>query len=380
MARNTRLKPLRKANMRPRILTAFVLTVAGLWLGRSGCAAANPEHPGAPLRIPDGRTAGRSEPAVGIRGQVGCAENPKRVQRLEITAPGVYENYLVDGQWVDRNLVKINADDVTLRHCEIRNGLTNGVTVYAADTVIDSCRIHHQLKATYRNQNDAHGITGRPQNLVIRNCEVYYVSGDAVQFDPGRGPWDNVLIENCTFWTGPLPADATGFKKAERPGENALDTKQSAENPRSRVALRNCVFYGWNQPSQIRLAAALNIKENVEVRVERCLFHDNEVCFRLRGPASKERGGALVTISDCAVYDSAVAVRMEDKIANLRIVRLGIGPNIRRSYVSAGGGAGAGFVNEGEYTPPPFAQMLQHWGRSPTLLQSDEAGSSSKQR
>jgi hypothetical protein len=32
----------------------------------------------------------------------------------------VFENILVDGQWSDRTLVKIVANDVTLRHCEIR--------------------------------------------------------------------------------------------------------------------------------------------------------------------------------------------------------------------------------------------------------------------
>lgn len=93
--------------------------------------------------------------------------------------------------------------------------------------------------------------------------------------------------------------------------------------------------------------------------VDHCLLRDNEVCFRLRGPAgSAQRGGALVTIKDCAVYDSAAAVRMEDKIVDLKIERLGIGTGILRKFVNAGGGAGTGFLNKDEYTPPPFAPML----------------------
>lgn len=304
-----------------------------------------------------------AEPAVGIRGEVGCKSSPKKVDRLVIDKPGVYENIQLDGKWAASNLVKITADNVTLRNCEIFNGRHNGITVYATNVVIESCKIHHLLNGTFKDQQDAHGITGRPQNLVIRNCEIYYVSGDSVQFDPGRGPWDNVLIENCTFWNGPLPADAAGFKKGERPGENALDTKQSAKNPRSRITLRNCVFYGWNQPGQIDNLAALNLKNHVEVKIERCLFRDNEICLRLRGPGSGsgEYGGALVTITDCAVYDSAVALRLEDKIANLKISRLGIGQGIKTKVVSAGGGAGVGFVNEGEYSPPPYDQMLRNW-------------------
>lgn len=68
---------------------------------------------------------------VGARGSVGCGPRPRVVQRLAITEPGVYENILVDGQWVDSTLVKINADNATLRNCEIRNGTHNAVTVYA---------------------------------------------------------------------------------------------------------------------------------------------------------------------------------------------------------------------------------------------------------
>lgn len=292
----------------------------------------------------------------GTNSPVGCDANAKRVQRLEINKPGVYENYLVDGGWMDSNLVKIMADNVTLRRCEILNGRHNGVVVYAANTVIDSCRIHHQLNGTYAGQKDAHGITGRPQNLTIRNCEIYYVSGDSLQFDPGRGPWDNVVVENCTFWTGPLPADAADFKKGERPGENALDTKQKTSNPRSHTTVRNCLFYGWNQPSQIELVAALNLKNHVDVKVENCLFRDNQVCFRLRGPGDggSEFGGAIVSINDCKVYDSEVAVRMEDKIVDLKITRLGLGSGIKTPYVKAGGGPGAGFVNEDAYTAPPI--------------------------
>ena len=47
-------------------------------------------------------------------GIVGCDENPIRVDRLEITNPGLYENYLVDGQWAGGNRVKIAADGLQM--------------------------------------------------------------------------------------------------------------------------------------------------------------------------------------------------------------------------------------------------------------------------
>src|SRR5690606_14835870 len=68
-------------------------------------------------------------PAIGAASDAGCLANPKRVRRLRISEPGVYENILVDGEWSESTLVKIEADGVTLRHCEIRNGKHNGITV-----------------------------------------------------------------------------------------------------------------------------------------------------------------------------------------------------------------------------------------------------------
>jgi hypothetical protein len=195
--------------------------------------------------------------------------------------------------------------------------------------------------------------------LTIRNCDIGLTSGDAIQFDPGRGPWGEVQIENCTLWTGPLDADAAGFKRGERPGENAVDTKQAIANVRSQMTIRNCILAGWNQPGQISNMAALNLKNHVQVDVENCMFRDNEICFRVRG-GTEEYGGALVTIKNCAVYDSQVAVRTENNIRDLKIWRLGIDPNVRQKLVSAGGGAGQGYENVGEYNAPPIEDALRN--------------------
>ena len=152
-----------------------------------------------------------------------------------------------------------------------------------------------------------------------------------MQFDPDRKSVGKVLIEDCTFWTGPLAADAGGFKKGERPGENAIDTKTMPKGERCELLVRNCYFHGWNQPAQIGNMAALNIKENVHAKIEHCVLRDNEIAFRLRGPG--KRGGALVEIRDCAIYDSEVGVRMEDKVQNVKIVNLALRSR-RRQEVS----------------------------------------------
>ena len=288
---------------------------------------------------------------------IGCLKNPKLVERLQITRPGVYENYLVDSRWKGGNRVKITADNVTLRNCEIRNAVGNGVGVFATNVLIENCKIHHLLAGTYRQQHDAHGITGRWGNVTIRNCEIFHVSGDCVQFDPDRESTGRLSIDNCTLWTGPLPEDAGEFKRGERPGENAFDSKTPAGGAACRLTIRNCLMYGWNQPGQISLLAALNIKENVNALVENCLFRDNQVCFRLRGPTS--RGGAEVTIDNCAVYDSQVGVRMEDNLRNLKVRRLGFGSSVARKYHMVGRGSFPGYENTGQYEAPSFELLLE---------------------
>ena len=67
---------------------------------------------------------------LGPQGIIGTKANPKRVGRLQITKDGVYENYLVDSNWAGGNRVKITADNVILRNCEIRNASGNGIGIF----------------------------------------------------------------------------------------------------------------------------------------------------------------------------------------------------------------------------------------------------------
>ena len=298
-----------------------------------------------------------SQNAIGVSGKVGCLKDPKQVDRLIIDKSGVYENYLVDSNWQGGNRVKITADNVTLRNCEIRNATGNGIGVFGKNVVIENCRIHHLLNSTFDKQHDAHGITGRWNNVTIRNCEIYYISGDCIQFDPDRKSTGKVLIENCSLWTGPLPADAAGFKKGERPGENAFDSKTPPKGPRCELTMRNCLLQGWKQPGQISLMAALNIKENIKANIETCLFQDNEVCFRLRGPTG--RGDALVTIDRSAIFSAEVGVRMEDKIENLSINHLAFGSNVKRKYHMVGRGPFPGYKNQNETKANSFETLLK---------------------
>lgn len=294
---------------------------------------------------------------VGTHGVVGCLANPKPVSRLEITKPGVYENYRVDAAGKSGNIVKITADDVTVRNCEIFNSSGNGIGVFGKKVVIENCRIHHMLNGSFADQKDAHGITGRWGDVTIRNCDISYCSGDCIQFDPDRASQGSIVIEDCHLWTGPLPEAAGNFKAGERPGENAMDTKTRPDGDRCKLTIRNCHLHGFNQPAPITTTCPLNIKENVDAEIVNCVLSDNEIAFRVRGPG--KRGGAHVVIRECAVYDSQVGVRAEDKIELLKIDDLAFGSGVKSRIEFHNGKATAGFESKGERDAPPMETLLK---------------------
>jgi len=305
-----------------------------------------------------GSSAAFSKGSVGTSGEIGTDANPKKVNRLEISKPGVYENYLVDGNWASGNLVKITADKVTLRNCEIRYGRGNGIGIFGKGVVIENCRIHHMLNETFDNQSDAHGISGRWGDTVIRNCDISYCSGDCIQFDPDRVSSGRAVIENCNLWTSPLTADHAGFRLGQRPGENAFDSKTMPTGDRCKVEFRNCILHGFKQPGQIVNMAALNLKENVDAIVADCVFFENELALRVRGPG--ERGGARVEITDCRIYESKLGIRAEDGIELLKITGLGFGKEVTDRIQFVKGRATAGYSNVGEYDAPPMEAFPSH--------------------
>ena len=91
--------------------------------------------------------------------------------------------------------------------------------------------------------------------------------------------------------------------------------------------------------------------------VENCIFADNEVALRLRGPT--KRGGAKVTIRRCVIYGSKVGLRAEDGIENLSVERLGFGPKVARRYHMVAGGTGKGYQNAGEFEAPSLGEVLR---------------------
>lgn len=304
--------------------------------------------------------AAQAAPRFGPEGTVGPQGEPRRPpivgQRWDIIRRTTYENLLFDLRFADHEAVRIRTPGVTLRHCEFRYGRNDAIEIYADDVRIQHCHIHHFLAGTFQDQQDAHGITGQARRLLISHCEISHCSGDAWQMDPDRGPWTDVILEHCHIWRGPLELDMAGFRRGEQPGEDGVDTKQSRDNPRSRLTIRHCVFHGFRAAGYVDFPAAINVKENVDVVIEHCLFYNNHCALRLRGPG--KHGGAHVVVRDCYFYDCEVAIRMEDRLEQIEIINPHFGEGVRQRYQRVAGKPVQETIT-GEEEAPPLATLLK---------------------
>lgn len=238
----------------------------------------------------------------------------------------VLKGIILDGQMGNDDVLKLNSGGSYARiiDCEIRYGLRDGIDLHRADNVlIENCHIHHFLAGSYTNQQDAHGIVATNQkHLTIRGCDIHHVSGDCFQTDPNRSQplWDDVLLEDCRLWTGPLDADYGAWHAGEIPGENAVDTKICTDSLqygyRPLIKLNHIEAYGF-EPGYISNRAAFNIKEQVDCRMEAVTVHHSEIAFRLRGDTG--RGSAHVIMMNCVAYENEKVFRVEDGVELLKI-------------------------------------------------------------
>jgi len=270
----------------------------------------------------------------------------------------VIEGFILDGNWgaSDAVVISSNANNLVLRNVEIKNSARDCVDMAApANVLIEGSKIHDCIwvevneitKVTTRN--DAHGIvTLGVKGLTIRNTEIYYVSGDAIQLQ--YGGWDNVLVEGCRFWNTKLPSARGGAPANSYIGENAIDTKYCEKDGRGRIYLKNITAYGWHS-DYIENAAAFNLKHNIYAEADGITCYESEICFRARGPGPNgpnsncgdtPLGGAWATIKNAVMYNSDKGVRYEDSIQNLHLYNNIFGNNLVAFFNSAGG-YGSGF-------------------------------------
>lgn len=269
--------------------------------------------------------------AAGARGGVAVtlAGRLLTVRHSHLTIDGL----VFDGQYAASDLIRVETagHGFTLRHSEVRRTSRDAIDVGGpSDVLIERSVIHHALNAA-DGRTDAHGIVaGAARRLTIRETEIHTFSGDAVQIDPGRASpgWDEVTIEGCRFWLGPLATETNGFAAGTVPGENAVDTKVGPSLPRPRIVIRNTEAFGFRD-GLIRNMAAFNIKERVNAVIDGVTVHTSEIAFRLRAPAE-------VRVQNAVVHGVSAGVRYEGDIEGLKVWNSTFGANVARVFVRAG--------------------------------------------
>lgn len=249
----------------------------------------------------------------------------------------VVDGLTFDGGYGAADAVKLTsgASHFVLRHAEVRRSGRDCIDMNGpTDVVIERSTIHHCLWWNGERQ-DAHAIVAGPvQRLTLRELDVHTFSGDGLQLDPGRSlpGWNDVVVEKSTFRLAPLPAPENGFAAGIVPGENAIDTKTSPAAPRARLTVTDTVAEGFG-PGLITNMAAFNLKENVDVTLDRVTVAASEIAFRVRGPGAN--GGAWVDIRNTVIHGVTTGIRYEDDIEKLEVTHATFGRDISRMLRAA---------------------------------------------
>ena len=253
----------------------------------------------------------------------------------------VVEGLVLDAAYAPDEVVDVGVGGhvLVLRNVEVRRSSRDCVSIGATTSVlIEESLIHHCLNAA-QGRTDAHGIVaGAVQGLTVRGTEIHTFSGDAIQLNregtASNLGWDRVLIERCRFWLAPLAHAENGFPAGTVAGENAIDTKVSADSPRGRITIRNTRAWGFGG-GLISNQAAFNLKEHIDATVDGVTVWGSTIGFRLRGATGSSPNGAWVRIQNAVLYDVGVAIRYEDNIENLRVWNTTLGRGVARAFQAA---------------------------------------------
>ena len=248
------------------------------------------------------------------------------------------ENIIFDGQYGNKDTLDIRggANNLLLSGVEVRHSNRDCIDIKSPSNVtIEDSLIHHCISWD-GERVDAHGIVaGNASGLTIRNTEIHTFSGDGIQIDPDRQspPWNDLLIEDCHIWLSPLAEETNGFPAGLVPGENAFDSKTWDDSTeRANVTIRRTKAHGFRN-GYITNMSAFNIKESVDVLVDKVLVYDSEIAFRLRGPGRDI--GAAATIQNSVIYDVDFAFRYEDEIETVNIWNTTLGNEVSTPFKEA---------------------------------------------
>lgn len=287
-------------------------------------------QPDAPITVRSAK--GRGSVVVTRSGQVANIRHPYVI----------VDGLVFDGGFAAADTIRVTsaANFFVLRNAEVRRSGRDCIDMAGPTGVlIEKSSINRCLWWDGARQ-DAHAIVAGPvRDLTLRELDIHTFSGDGLQLDPGRSlpGWDNVVIEQSTFRLTPLATSENGFPAGVVPGENGVDTKTNASAPRGRMTITDTTAEGFGA-GLITNMAAFNLKEQVDVTVDRVTVSRSEIAFRVRGPGSN--GGAWVRVRNAVMHDVTTGIRYEDDIELLDVGFTTFGRNVTRPLRAASSGWG----------------------------------------
>lgn len=299
---------------------------------------------------------------------------------LQIDHPHwIFEDLVFDGQFGDSDIIDINdaADHTRLSNVVVQRSSRDCIDMGAPSHVrITDSEIHSCLwfDDDEEEPRDAHGITGGAvQNLSIVNTSIHRVSGDAIQFDPGRSApgWNSIVIQHCRLYAEPLTEDTNGFRTGQTPGDNAIDTKTNPEAERASLVIEDTVVWGFANGMDVSDQSALFIKEGVDATIRRTIVRNSEIGFRIRGPTSARPEGAHVRIENSLLHDLDVGIQFEDDVEALTVLHTTFGVNVTTPLVEDGSTATVPVIRNSLFTVPTLPSIaLESEGNRATTTDS----------
>ena len=284
--------------------------------------------------------------------QVNPKSNKGRMIRVDspdvtlkgLTLKGQFQPLVKAVEAADRDEEENVAHRLLIDDCEVFHFSHHAIDIDSDDSIVRDCSIYENLFGSNDERHDAHGVvTTNAQRLLIEGCEIYSCSGDCIQGE--RGIWSDLRIERCHLYDQPLAEPLGGFDQGTFVSENAFDSKR-IWGGRNRVALVDCNIHGFRS-KLIRNTAALNLKEGIDVVVDRCEVYDSEIAFRLRGHSKGMKMWPVVM--NCVVRGNDFAFRLEDRLQKFRLLHCTMIDNKEPTKWAPGGGPWKGNWDNSEW-------------------------------
>ncbi len=247
------------------------------------------------------------------------------------------ENLIFEGAYAAGPVVTVGDGGHRFRLVggEVRESARSCLVIGAPEAVrIERTVIHHCLWWEDAPEEAHAVVAGAVQGLLLSAVELHTFSGSGVQLDPDRAEagWADLTIESSTVWLAPLTEAVAGFSVGAVPGRSALETRTATTPERATVVVRDTWVYGFKDGPDPE-AAAFNLKEKVDVTLDRVRISDSAIGLRALGPSDTRPDSVIVRVQNSLFWDLGVALQAEDEVATLQVWNDTLGLNVTAPLV-----------------------------------------------